>query len=255
MGIFEYLRDKIDEVYDYVKAIYEMINDIFPIIHAIRADMADIKSFIHNLKSADPDKSDISKTASSDAVGDVLSDEKVPDDLVSSPLVKFHDTLAVMTQQLSKSVLPLTDDRHVQSSFELLSENHFIWYMQHLDNKKDLSYIGDAYLFFVLYNLNPAIVSHKSSNAFICDRFKSYPLGYGSLESKADIVEGALGEALLNNYFPLEQIKLLFPASDRKLNELQELFYTRILPHFRRPPRLSANLKLKRSARGGWHME
>jgi hypothetical protein len=185
-------------------------------------------------------------------------DEEAIDD-PTSPYSKLQSTLLGMTARLQAHDVDVSSRATDQSllKYKEVNESVFRRYLDGvtgLPDLKNMSYLGDAYLFFILYNIDSTVVAKVGSNNFICNEFKDYPLGYGSLEKKADKFEAALGYLLVRNYFPLMLIKRLYPTSDRKLQELHHLFMNKILPYFRGGEYLSANIKMKSRARTGFNM-
>jgi hypothetical protein len=185
-------------------------------------------------------------------------DEEAIDD-PTSPYSKLQSTLLGMTARLKAHDVDVSSRAINQSllKYKEVDESVFRRYLDGvtgLPDLKNMSYLGDAYLFFILYNIDSTVVAKIGSNNFICNEFKEYSLGYGSLEKKADKFEATLGYLLVRKYFPLMLIKRLYPTSDRKIQELHHIFMNKIFPYFKGGEYLSANIKMKSRARTGFNM-
>jgi hypothetical protein len=185
--------------------------------------------------------------------------DELPVDDPTSPYNKLQSTLLGMTERLSAHEIDVSSRAIDQTilKYKEVDESVFRRYLDGvagLVDLKNMSYLGDAYLFFILYNIDSTVVAKVGSNNFICQQFQEYPLGYGSLERKADKFEAALGYLLVRKYFPLMLIKRLYPVSDRKIQKLHHLFMNRIFPYFKSGEYLSANIKMKSRARTGFDM-
>jgi len=256
MGVIEDIHKVLSAVHQYVKNIYTTVSQITDRLNVIIEILEDIRTiYERNGNNTSITVSEVARRFGGDEDRTLQKDEQIPEGIITSPLMIFRDQLLVQTQQLKNATIPLTDSRTKDHSFTTLDDNYFIHLMGRLEGKKNLSYLGDAYIFFHLYQINAALVAHRTSNAFICEIFKQYPLGYGSLESKADVVEATIGKALLEEFFPMEQIKMLFPASDKRLIESHEMFMAKIMPKFISGDFLSTNIKMKASARRGWDIK
>jgi hypothetical protein len=199
------------------------------------------------------------RTATPTIIDPLFELDELPTDDPTSPYSKLQSTLLGMTARLQAHDVDISSRATNQNllKYKEVDESVFRRYLDGvtgLSDIKNMSYLGDAYLFFILYNIDSTVVAKVGSNNFICNEYKEYPLGYGSLEKKADKFEATLGYLLVRNYFPLMLIKRLYPTSDRKIQELHHLFMNKIFPYFKGGEYLSANIKMKSRARTGFNM-
>jgi len=116
------------------------------------------------------------------------------------------------------------DSQYVYPSKHLFQEYILASYSSPLT--KERSYLGDAYIYFMLRSVDKRLIAEHGSNRFIVTRFSSYDLGPGNVEHQADRVEAALAASILDCSFPLDQIQLLVPASVVALTTIHADFMT-----------------------------